>query len=478
MSGKEVKTKKRENWGSRIGFILAAAGSAVGLGNIWRFPYTAGENGGGAFLLLYLFFIVVIGFTVMLGEFTLGRKSKLAAFGAFKSVGKNFSFVGVMGVVSAFLIMGFYPVVGGWATAYIFKSFSGLLSDPNNMKTVFEAFTASSYEPIFWTGMFLLFNIAIVIRGISSGIEKASMILMPILFGILILIGIKSLSLDNAMKGVEFLFKPDFSKVNHYTWLAALGQTFFSLSLGMGTMVTYGSYLDKKENLASNAAIVTGLGTLVAILAGLAMFPALFSYGYAPEAGPGLVFIIVPKVFSEFQGMLGPIFSALFFVALTVAALTSSVSLMEVAASFFIDERKYSRAKSVTLVGVIMFVVSIFSSLSLGSMKETDFYKFVGANLFDIFDLLTDKIFLSLGGMLLAIIIGFFMKKEDLRKEITSNGNHAFPFFNLWFFAIKYIVPVSIFVVALVGITGTPQVGLMIFGVLSIFILQTFSSKF
>ncbi|MCT4585267.1 MAG: sodium-dependent transporter, partial [Peptostreptococcaceae bacterium] len=250
--------QKRENWGSRLGFIMAAAGSAVGLGNIWKFPFTAGENGGGAFVLLYLIFVVIIGFSVMLTEFAVGRRKQLAAVGAYKSVDKRWTFAGVLGVFSGFLIMGFYPVVGGWALAYIFKVLTGsLLSNPAAIESTFTTFITNPSQPLIWMVAYLILNVLIVVKGVSSGIEKAGKVLMPLLFVILIIISIKGLTLPGAMAGMEFLFKPDFSKINGSVVLSALGQAFFSLSLGMGCMITYGSYLSKKENLVQNAAIVT-----------------------------------------------------------------------------------------------------------------------------------------------------------------------------------------------------------------------------
>src|SRR5690554_6765359 len=294
-----MEKKQRENWGSRIGFIMAAAGSAVGLGNIWRFPYLAGENGGSAFILIYLGFVLVIGLSIMVSELAVGRRTELAAVGAYKSINKNWTFAGVLGVLSAFFIMGFYPVVGGWASAYILKSFTGLLSNPAAIGDVFGAFISSSVEPVVWMLIFLVANILIVAKGIAGGIEKAGKILMPTLFALLILIAIRSITLPGAGAGLEFLFKPDFSEVTGQTFLAALGQAFFSLSLGMGCMMTYGSYLNKSENLPNNALIVTLLDTSVALLAGIAIFPALFAFGMEPAQGAGLVFVVVPQIFAE-----------------------------------------------------------------------------------------------------------------------------------------------------------------------------------
>lgn len=465
--------QQKETWGSKLGFIMAAAGSAIGLGNIWRFPYTTGNNGGGAFIIIYLIFVFVIGLSVMTAEFAVGRRSGLAAVGAYKSHSDRWTFVGVLGVLSAFFIMGFYPVVGGWAIAYIVKSFTGLLSNPAGVSDVFGSFISSPVEPLLWMGFFLLLNILIVVKGIAGGIEKAGKILMPMLFILLILISIRSVSLPGAEKGLEFLFKPDFSKVDGNTLLAALGQAFFSLSLGMGCMITYGSYLSKDEKLPQNAAIVTTLDTLAAILAGVAIFPALFAYGLEPTAGPGLVFVVVPSIFAEMGG-LGIILSAAFFLALTVAALTSSVSLLEVVTAYLIEQKHMTRKVAVWLTGGIMTILCIFSSLSLGVMSES---KIFGAGLFDFFDILTDKIFLAIGGMLLAIFVGWFIKKEDLRDEITNGGTMRFGLFELWYFLIKFVIPVAVAIVAIAGIVSIEQTGVMIIGLAIIGLLAVFSRK-
>jgi len=464
---------KRENWGSRIGFIMAAAGSAVGLGNIWRFPYLTGQNGGGAFILIYLMFVVFIGFSIMLAEFTVGRKTGLAAVGAYKKINRSFTFAGILGVLSAFFIMGFYPVVGGWATAYILKSFTGLLSDPAAIGDIFGAFIGNPVEPLIWMAIFLAINIVIVAKGISGGIEKAGKILMPTLFALLVLIAIRSVTLPGAGAGLDFLFKPDWSVVNGGTFLAALGQAFFSLSLGMGCMITYGSYLSKSENLPSSAMTVSLMDTGVALLAGVAIFPALFAFGMEPAAGPGLVFVVVPQIFAQMGG-LGPIFSAIFFIALMVAALTSSVSLLEVVVAYLMDERGWARKKSVYVSGAIMVVTGILSSLSLGVMSGVTF---LGVGAFDFFDILTDKIFLAIGGLVLAVFVGWFMDKNELKEEMTNGGAVKFGLFELWYALVKFVIPIAIAIVAFFGITGIAQTGLMLFGLGIIAVLAIFSKK-
>lgn len=465
--------QKRENWGSRLGFIMAAAGSAVGLGNIWRFPYMAGANGGSAFIIIYLVITFTLGLSVMIAEFAVGRKTSLAAVGAYKSISSRWTFAGVLGVVSAFLIMGFYPVVGGWALAYVFKSFTGILSNIDAIGGAFGGFITNPAQPLLWMVLFMALNVVIVAKGISSGIEKAGKILMPSLFIMLILLAIRSLTLPGAAGGLTFLFKPDFSVVTGKTILAALGQSFFSLSLGMGCMITYGSYLKKSEKLSQNALIVTSLDTAVALLAGIAIFPALFAFGMEPAAGPGLVFVVVPSVFAQ-MGVIGIILSIIFFIALTVAALTSSVSLLEVVVAYLIDQKKWERKKAVFLSAAVMVVFGVLASLSLGVMEG---FKIFGVGVFDMFDILTDKIFLAIGGLLLAVFVGWVMKKGDLESELTNDGTISFKAFGLWYNFVKFIIPAAIAVIAVAGIISIEQTSLMIFGLAIIVVAAIFSKK-
>lgn len=389
--------KQRDNWGSRIGFIMASAGSAVGLGNIWRFPYLAGSNGGGAFVLIYLFFTVFVGLSVMIGEYTLGRTKSRAAVGAYKAVDRRFTFVGFMGVLTALLIMGFYPVVGGWSTAYIFKGFTGILNNPDTVGDAFGLFISQSYQPLIWTLIYLTFNTFIVAKGISGGIEKAGKVLMPTLFVLMIIVAIKGLTIPGSMAGLDFLFRPKFHEVTGETVLAALGQSFFSMSLGMGVMITYGSFLGKDENIKGNALLVMIMDTGIALLSGIAMFPALFAYGLEPAAGPGLIFEVMPTIFAHMGGI-GTIFHFLFFIAFTAAALTSSVSLMESVVDYFIEQHEMTRKKAVGISATIMFILCILASLSMGVMSDVTFF---GVGFFDFLDMLTDKVYMAIGGLFL-----------------------------------------------------------------------------
>lgn len=464
---------QRENWATRFGFLMAAAGSAVGLGNIWRFPYLTGENGGSAFIIIYLICIVVVGLSIMIAEFAVGRKTSLAAVGAYKSQNRSWTFAGVLGVLSAFFIMGFYPVVGGWSLAYMLKSVTGLLAAPGAIGDVFGAFISAPVEPLVWTLLYMLLNVVIVARGVSAGIEKASTVLMPTLFVLLVIIIFKGLSLAGATAGLTYMFKPDWSQVSGSTVLAALGQSFFTLSLGMGCMITYGSYLRKEENIPSNALSVVTMDTVVAIMAGLAMFPAMFAFGMEPAAGPGLVFVVVPAIFAQ-MGAIGPLMSIIFFAALTIAALTSSMSLLEVVVAYLIDERAMDRKPATWLTAGVMTVFCTLSSLSMGALSGVMVF---GVGFFDLFDILTDKIFLGIGGMLLAIFVGWFMKKEDLKNEITNDGTLTFGLFEVWYNVVKYVIPVAIFIVAVMGIIDIPQRSLMLFGLAIIAVLMAFSKK-
>lgn len=466
----------RDTWGSKLGFIMAAAGSAVGLGNIWKFPYTAGESGGGAFVAIYLVFVIFIGFSVMLTEFAVGRHTGRAAVGAFKSADRRWTFTGVMGVLSGLLIMGFYPVVGGWALAYIFKVGGGLLSTPEAIGDSFGGFISDPVQPLLWMAAYLFLNVMIVMKGISGGIEKAGKILMPLLFLILIIVSVKGLSLPGAMAGIEFLFMPDFSQVNSSVVLAALGQAFFSLSLGMGCMITYGSYLKKKENIVQTTGIITAMDTGVAILAGIAMFPAMFAFGMEPAAGPGLVFVVVPQLFAEMGGLVGFALALMFFIGLTAAALTSSVSLLEVVVAYLIDEKGMKRSSAVLSASAVMATLCVFASLSLGGMGPTLF----GTGAFDIFDLLTDKIFMAVGGMLLCIFAGWRLNRADLEKEITNDGQVSFPMFGLWYNLVKYVIPFAIAIVAFMGIKSGFDSGkgeIMLIGLATIVVAGIFSKK-
>ncbi len=445
------ETTQRGQWGSKLGFILAAGGSAVGLGNIWRFPYLAGENGGGAFLVIYLIIVALIGFTLMLAEFAIGRYTQSDAVGAFKKIDKRFGFIGIIGVVAAFFIMGFYMIVGGWSLAYIFKAVTGAISttDEGVLSGAFDQLVQNNVQPIIWGGVYIALNIGIVWSGINKGIEKASKILMPGLFIIMIILAIKSLSLEGAMEGVKFFLKPDFSMVTPKVILAAAGQAFFSLSLGMACMVTYGSYLKKEENLVKNAVIVPLLDTFVAIMAGFVILPAVFAFGFNSEGGPSLVFVTIPAVFTTMGVNIGIIFSTLFFILLSIAAITSSISMMEIPVAYFIEQKKWTRKKAVILTSIIVFVMCILSSLSNGTLSDIT----IGdMNIFDFYGYLTSNVLLPLGGLLISLFVGWKLGKKNVINEVTNDHTIRFPLVNFWVFLLRYVMPIIILLIFLSGL--------------------------
>ena len=465
----------REKWGSRWTFIMAAAGSAVGLGNIWRFPYMTGQNGGGAFLAIYLAAIVILGFSIMTVELCLGRRVQLGSVSAFKCESKNWSFVGALGLLTGFMIMGFYPLIGGWSLAYVWKAVSGQLAttDAAVLGQVFTDFI-TGYEPLFWMGLFMALNILIVYGGVQGGIGRASEICMPILFLLLFVIAGRSMTLEGASAGLEFFFTPDFSKVTFKTVLQATGQAFFSLSLGMAVIVTYGSYLDKKEKLPSTTAWIVGMDTLVAVLSGLAIIPAAFAFGMEPTAGPSLVFITMPAVFDHMGG-LGSILCPLFFILLALAALTSSISIYEGPVSYLQDEHNVDRKKSVIPLGIVMLVMNILSSLSLNGLFDV---KLFGLNFFDVLDFMSDKVMLASGAVLLSIFAGWVIGKERMLKELTNNGELTVSWAGIWFFVVKFVAPpviVSILVLGLIE-AGNTAMTVASFGVVGL--MMMLSKKF
>jgi len=447
---KTDNNNQRGFWGSRFGFILAASGSAIGLGNIWKFPYIVGENGGGAFVLIYLICIFIIGTPIMLAEFTLGRKTNLNPVGAFHSLKPNSAYtsIGYMGVLAGFLILSFYGVVGGWTFAYVVKSVTGSVlsfTSPKEAGSFFEIFISNTGETLLYHALFMSLCIAIVLRGVHGGIERACKILMPTLVLFLFLLMIRSLTLDGAMEGVGFYLNPDFSKISVNTVLIALGQAFFSLSLGMGCMITYGSYLSEKENLTSSTVYVVMFDTLIALLVGMVIFPAVFAMGLEPTEGPSLVFSVLPTVFNSMP--MGHVVSIIFFTLLAIAAITSGISLLEVVVAYFIDQRGWQRKKAVIIVGSSIFAFGIPSGLSFGAMAEL---KLAGMTFFDHVDNIASNYLLPLGGMLTAIFVGWVWGTNNAHIEIEKYKNKFnFPWAQCWEFLIRYITPVAVGIVFL-----------------------------
>lgn len=434
---------KRATFGSKIGVILATVGCAVGLGNIWRFPYMLGENGGAAFLLVYISCILFLGIPVMITEFFIGRYSRKNAAGAFKVMapGTKWSVIGYNGVAAAFLILGYYAVVSGWTLEYIVQAFSGSLEGKNatDFADEFTAFSTGVFRPILWTVVFIALTHIIIISGVKEGIERASKVMMPVLFLILIALCVRSATLPGASEGLSFLFNPDFSKIDSSVVLSAMGQAFFSLSIGMGCLITYASYFGKQTNLQTTALQVTILDTLVAVLAGVMIFPAVFSFGIEPTTGPELVFITLPNVFEQLP--FGNIWSFVFFVLLALAALTSTISLHEVSTAYVHEEYHISRKKAAVIVSIGVTILGILSSLSMGLLKS---YTLFGLNFFNLLDFVTAKIMLPLGGMMICIFTAKRVDKLLLKEEVTNHGTIRFYFFNTYAFFVKYIAPIAI----------------------------------
>lgn len=443
--------KERGNFGSKLGVILASAGSAVGLGNIWRFPYETGNHGGAAFILIYLGCILLLGLPIMIAEFLIGRHSQANTARAYQILapGTQWRWVGRMGVLAGFLILGYYSVVAGWTLEYIFEAVSNSFAGktPAEFISSFQSFSSNPWRPALWITLFLLATHFIIVKGVEKGIEKSSKIMMPTLFIIILILVGCSVTLPGAGKGIEFLLKPDFSKVDGNVFLGAMGQAFFSLSLGMGCLCTYASYFSKNTNLTRTAFSVGIIDTFVAVLAGFIIFPAAFSVGIQPDAGPSLIFITLPNVFQQaFSGIpiLAYIFSVMFYVLLALAALTSTISLHEVVTAYLHEEFNFTRGKAARLVTTGCILLGILCSLSLGVTKE---FTIFGLGMFDLFDFVTAKLMLPLGGLLISIFTGWYLDKKLVWSEITNNGTLKVPTYKLIIFILKYVAPIAISVI-------------------------------
>lgn len=443
--------KERGNFGSKLGVILASAGSAVGLGNIWRFPYETGNHGGAAFILIYLGCILLLGLPIMIAEFLIGRHSQANTARAYQILapGTQWRWVGRMGVLAGFLILGYYSVVAGWTLEYIFEAVSNSFAGktPAEFISSFQSFSSNPWRPALWLTLFLLATHFIIVKGVEKGIEKSSKIMMPTLFIIILILVGCSVTLPGAGKGIEFLLKPDFSKVDGNVFLGAMGQAFFSLSLGMGCLCTYASYFSKNTNLTRTAFSVGIIDTFVAVLAGFIIFPAAFSVGIQPDAGPSLIFITLPNVFQQaFSGIpiLAYIFSVMFYVLLALAALTSTISLHEVVTAYLHEEFNFTRGKAARLVTTGCILLGILCSLSLGVTKE---FTVFGLGMFDLFDFVTAKLMLPLGGLLISIFTGWYLDKKLVWSEITNNGTLKIPTYKLIIFILKYVAPIAISVI-------------------------------
>jgi len=445
----QADSTPRDSFSTKFGVVAAAAGSAIGLGNIWRFPYETGQNGGAAFLIIYLICILLIGLPVMISEFVIGRSAQKNPFGAFRVLapGKPWFLIGLMGVLAAFMILAFYTVVAGWTLEYLYQSILGNLNDksPTALKEMFGTFRNDSIRPLIWFLVFMVFTGLIVVSGIKNGIEKYAKVLMPLLLIMLMGMGIYVLTLPGAGAGLKFLFQPDFSKLTPDVILKALGQAFFSLSIGMGTLITYGSYIKKKENLGATALQVAGADTFIAVLAGVAIFPAVFALSdiqnmdMSAFADEGLVFITLPSILYEIPA--GRILAPMFFLLLSVAALTSTISVLEVIVTYFSEELKMSRRKA-TLIATIS--VSLFGILSVFFTGVFGFLNFTSAN-----------VLLPLGGLFIVLFIGYALSRDKTLEELTNKGRLKAKYIPVFLFLVRFIAPIAIAIVFIYGLINS-----------------------
>ena len=433
----EEKKSIHGTWSSRWTFILAATGSAVGLGNIWKFPYMAGDNGGGAFVLVYLACICIIGLPIMLGEIMIGRRGRSSPANSMKSLAAEantssaWTLLGATGALAGLLILSFYSVAAGWAMSYIFNGFQNITAESSSLS--FNNLLSSPSSLIFWHSLFIAITVFIVARGILKGLEKWINTLMPILFLIILLLCIYAMQTGAFFEGLRYLFMPDFSKINPQVMLEALGQAFFTLSLGMGAIMAYGAYMPANQNIGKTAVSVAALDTGVALLAGIAIFPIVFANGLAPSEGPGLVFVTLPIAFSAMP--FGILFGTLFFVLLSIAALSSSISLIEPGVAWLIESLKIKRITATILLGFTAWFIGLFSALSFNLLSE---FTILGKNFFDATDFLTNQIMLPLGGIFIAIFVGWVMKKEHVLDEL---GLHEGFIFKAWYFSVRFVAP-------------------------------------
>ena len=434
----------RGHWSGSYGFTLAAIGSAVGLGNLWRFPYLAGMNGGGAFVLLYLFLSIVLGVSLLIAEQALGRHFATSPYGAFRSIHPKFGFTGTIAILSNCLIFSFYGMIGGWVIFYLVTSiFCPSCQTPEG----FAQFSSGITLPILAQLCFMFLTGLLVWFGIAKGIEKGNRIMMPMLFIILILMCVRSLTLPGAMEGVAFLFKPDFSKISAETVVAAMGQVFFSMSVGFGIMLTYASYLKRDTNIIKTSWAVALSNCLVAVLAALAILPTVFAFKMEPAQGPGLMFIAIPEVFRMMTG--GYWFGILFFILVFFAALSSSISILEVPVTYLVDEHKISRKKAVVIASSICTALGILCTLSMGS--TLGWFKIGGLGIFDLMDFISNNILLPVGGVLLCVLIAYVWGMKGVLAEITQDGKTPFYGQKCWCFIIRYLAPLAIICILFSG---------------------------
>jgi len=451
---KNFVNKERKGFRSGFGVLVALAGSAVGLGNMWRFPYLMGTNGGAAFILIYIVSILFVGLPIMISEMIIGRRGHSNPIGAFNTLSsgrKIWRTAGFMMVLAPFLIMCFYGVVGGWTVDYLFRflssSFNGASSEAECSAMFLKTMT-SPVRPLIFMLVFVITSGLIIGAGVQKGIERYSKILIPVLFLIILVMAIDSIMLPGADEGLKFMFQPDFSKVTGSTVLAALGQSFFSLSLGAGTVLTYASYIDRTQNISKMSMMTAVSDTVFAILAGMAIIPAVFSFGFSPSEGPGLVFVVLPAIFSNMTG--GSILAIAFFFSLFIAAITSYISLMEVVSACLSEELGITRKTAVILTMVCAVLLGAFCSLSCGPLQNV---KLIGKNLFDLFDYASSNILMTLGGLTVVLFVGWWMKRSDVFDELTSSGSfRKMRTYKMIYFLTRYVAPVAIIVIMIFGL--------------------------
>lgn len=442
---------ERGNFGSKLGIVLATAGSAVGLGNIWRFPYMTGQNGGAAFLLMYVACILLLGIPGMISEFIVGRNAQTNAARAYDklSKGRPWKLVGHLGILTSTIILGFYAVVAGWCLQYLFASISGQVQgDAQYVQQYFVDFSSSAWKPVACGLLFILITHLIVVRGVQHGIEKASKLLMPILLILLIVLVVASCMLPGAVEGIKFLLKPDFSKLSSDVMLEALGQAFFSLSLGTACLCTYASYFSRDTNLLNSAGQIALLDSLIALLAGLLIFPAAAAVGISADSGPSLIFITLPNVFQQAFGSLpvvGYVVSIMFYALLVFAALTSTISMHEIGTAFFTEEFHMPRKYAAWVLTIVASVLCLLCSWSVGAFD----IKVLGLSLMDFCDQLTANFMLPLGGMLACLYVGWYIPRQVVHDEFTNYGQLNHNFYRIYLFAVRYVCPVCITLVFL-----------------------------
>ncbi len=443
--------QSREGFSSGLAVFFATLSSAVGLGNIWKFPYLTGEFGGGAFLLVYLLCIVFVGLPVMLSEFYLGRRTRRNAVGAFDKLKPNslWPYTGIMAVFGVYFVLFFYSCVGGWVYLYLFKALSGDFAQitAEAAKAQFNSVVIGPLSPVFWQVVVMSTVSGILILGVKQGIERLTKMLMPLLFALIILCDIRALTLPGAGVGIDFLFTVDFGKITPPVILTALGLSFFKLSLGMGTMVTYSSYFTQDNNMFGTAAKVALADTLVSMLAGLAIFPAVFSFGMEPAAGPGLLFMTIPLVFSQMP--FGSILLVAFFFLASIAATTAMLSMVEVAVIYLVEEKGFSRKKAVLVNAVLIIVVGALAALSADTAALLGQYTVFGKAFFALFDYLSSNILMPVGGLLVVLFVGYIVDKESVRRELTNDGMIPGALFSIFIFVIRYITPALLLLVFL-----------------------------